>query len=133
MLQLSNSSFHSQVETSAVLVVEFSTEPVAADTPHPLSATFPDVTFARVDPRREPEIAHMFGLAAAPALLIFREGVALYLEPVEHSSERTAGLLGRISALDMNKVRASIEEERSEVAVHMRRMCPAARRGPMDQ
>ena len=133
MLQLTGSDFHAHVETSAILVVEFSTEATDADISHPLSASFPDAAFARVDPRREPAIANMFGLASAPALLIFREGVAMYLEPVEHSSEQIAGLLERICALDMQKVRAAIEEERAKTAVHMRRMCPAAWRGPIDQ
>ena len=133
MVQLTSSDFHARVETSAILVVEFLPERLAAGLPHPLSGKFPDVTFAQVDPGREPAIADMFGLACAPALLIFREGVALYLEPAEHSRERIAGLLDRISTLDMAQIRASIEAERSKTAVHMRRMCPAARRGPLNQ
>ena len=101
--------------------------------PHPLSERFPDVTFARVDLVREPDIAKMFGLGTAQALLIFREGIILYLETGEHSPARTADLLTRISALDLGKVRAAIAKERAEVAVHMRRMCPASRRGSFEQ
>lgn len=133
MLELTQSEFHSRVEASAVLVVEFALSPPPSTGPHPLSPRFPEVVFARVDPVAEPGIAQMFGLAAAPALLIFREGIVLYLEPGEHSAERTAGLLARISALDLGKVREAIARERAETSVHMRRMCPAARRGSFEQ
>lgn len=130
MLELTHTDFHSTVEASPVLVVDFSSSPSPVSQ-HPLAQRFPQVTFAHVDPAQEPDIAKMFGLAAAPALLVFREGIVLYLEPGEHSPERTADLLGRISALDLDKVRAAIAKERAEVSVHMRRMCPAARRGPL--
>jgi hypothetical protein len=72
----------------------------------------------------------MFGLDDGPALLIFREKVVLYLEEGEHSVTRVDELLREIHALDMNVVRADIEEQkRAEVAVGMRRVCPTARRG----
>ena len=125
MLQLTHSDFHSHVETSAILVVEFSTGRHEANMPHPLAANFPAVSFAQVDPTREPALANMFGLGRLPALLIFKEGVVLYLETAEHAPARIALLLDRICAVDMAEVRASIEEERSKTAVHMR--------GPLNQ
>jgi len=133
MLELTQSDFHSRVEASTVLAVEFANPSSHSSGPHPLAARFPDVTFARVDPVAEPGLAGMFGIAAAPALLIFREGIVLYLEAGEHSAERMAELLARISALDLGKVRDAITKERAETSVHMRRMCPAARRGPLQQ
>ena len=128
MLELTQSDFHSHVETNAILVVEFVASG-APQGPHPLARQFPDVTFAHVDPAREPGIGHMFGITAAPALLIFREAIVLYLEPGAHSPQRIQSLLDRINTLDLGTVRAAIEKDRAETAVHMRRMCPAARRG----
>jgi hypothetical protein len=132
VIELTQSDFHAQVKASAILVVDFAPSSSAAGGPHPLAQRFPSVTFARIDPLREAGIAAMFGLAAAPALLIFREGIVLYLESGEHPPERIEGLLARITALDLDRVRAAIEKERAETAVHMRRMCPAARRGPFE-
>lgn len=132
MLELTHEDFHSTVEASPVLVVDFAS-PSSPASEHPLAQRFPAVTFAQVDQVLEPDIAKMFGLASTPALLVFREGIVLYLEPGEHSPARTADLLARISALDLDKVRAAIAKERAEVSVHMRRMCPAARRGPLAQ
>lgn len=131
MLALNQSNFHSFVETSDILVVEFSPSPVLGS--HPLAQHFADATFARVDPAREPEIAGMFGIAASPALLIFRQGIVLYLETGEHQPERVRELLARIGTLDIAQIRMAIAKERAEESVHMRRMCPAARRGPMPQ
>lgn len=130
MLDLTHADFHSRVEASATLVVEFANASQPASESHPLAERFPAVTFARVDPAREPDIASMFGLATAPALLIFRESIVLYFEVGAHSIERTADLITRIRALDLDKVRAAIAKERAETAVHMRRICPTALRGP---
>jgi thioredoxin 1 len=133
VLELTHADFHSHVEASATLVVEFMDSPSSPSDPHLLAERFPDVTFARVDPLREPDIARMFGLASAPALLIFREGIVLYFEAGEHSPHKIEDLLVRVSALDLGHVRAQIAKERAEAAVHMWRMCPAARRGPFPQ
>ncbi|MGE3876862.1 MAG: thioredoxin family protein [Parvibaculaceae bacterium] len=132
MIELTQSDFHSRVEGSAILVVEFAVSAAPMEGPHPLSQRFPDATFARVDPVREPGIARMFGLAVAPALLIFREGIVLYLETGDHSAERIGGLLDRITALDLDKIRDAVAEERAKASVHMRRICPTALRGPFE-
>ncbi len=52
-----------------------------------------------------------------------------FLECAEHSVERIEELVRQVQALDMDAVRAAIEEEkRAEVALRMRRVCPTARR-----
>jgi thioredoxin 1 len=130
VLYLTHADFHAQVEASATLVVDFASSSEVSSDPHPLSQNFPGVTFAQVDPVREPDVAMMFGIATAPALLIFREGIVLYLEAGTHAPERIAKLLDRVGALDLGKVRAAIAQERAETAVHMRRICPTALRGP---
>jgi hypothetical protein len=129
--QMTAKQFHTAVEAASMLVVEFSVSPDALQEDHPLAREFPAATFARIDPSREREIAAMFGLGEEPALLIFRDRVVLYLEAGEHSIERTGALLRQVAALDMDRVRSDLDRERAEAAVHMQRMCPAARRGPM--
>jgi hypothetical protein len=129
-LQLSAVDFDQAVRSSSTLVVEF----VVGEghrPPHPLAHRFPAVTFAHVDPVREPGVAAMFGLSREPALVVFKEQVVVYLERGAHPVEQVAALLDRISGLDMVKIREEIDRERAEVAVHMRRLCPAARRGPV--
>ncbi len=127
MLQLTTPELDTAVRSSATLVVG-----VASSADHDaLTPQFPGVVFARIEPGMEGEVAALFGIAAGPALMIFRDGIGLYLRSGDHGVERVAHLLRQVTALDMDDVRASLERERSEVAVNMQRMCPASRRGPL--
>jgi thioredoxin 1 len=129
---LTDDSFRLTVESTAILAVEFTVGAAGDEARHPLADRFPRVTFARVDPVHTPAVAAMFGLGEEPALLVFRDQIVLYCETGEHGTERLAGLLTQVCALDMDEVRAAIEEEkRAEVALRMRRVCPTARRGPL--
>ncbi len=75
----------------------------------------------------------MFGLPG-PGLVIFRERVVLYCEPGVHAGERVDALLAQVRGLDMEAVRAAIEEEKqAALALRMRRVCPTARRGPLPE
>lgn len=131
-LQLAQEIFHRAVSESACLVVEFAQAPAASGALEKSSRRHAGIVFGRVDVQAQPELAAMFGLSQGPALLIFREQVVLYLEQGEHSAARVDELLKQILALDMNTVRAEIEEQkRAEIALRMRRVCPATRRGPL--
>lgn len=128
---LSRDTFAAAVSGSDVLVVEFSASPDTRSRLEVAAARLPSARFARIAPDDEVAVTAMFGLSEGPALLIFRQEVVLYLESGEHSAERIEELLQRVQALDMDAVRAAIEEEkRAEVALRMRRVCPTARRMP---
>jgi thioredoxin 1 len=130
VLQLTEDSFHRTVAESACLVVEFEAASGGASVLEESSQRHADIVFGRVDTQAQPELAALFGLREGPALLIFREKVVLYLEEGVHSAMRVDELLGQVLALDMNAVRAEIEEQkRAEIALRMRRVCPTARRG----
>jgi hypothetical protein len=71
----------------------------------------------------------MFGLGGT-GTAIFRGRVGLYLEAGLPAANQLARLLDGIVALNMDRVRAEIEQERAareSLAVH--RVCPATRRG----
>jgi len=133
VLQLTAENFHRTVSESACLVVEFGATS-AAGVLEDSSQRHAGTVFGRIDPLAQPELAAMFGLRDGPALLIFRENIVLYLEQGEHSATRVDEILARVLALDMNAVRGEIEErQRSELALRMRRVCPATRRGGLSQ
>ena len=91
----------------------------------------PEARYAQVDTAAEPAVPAMFGLSAGPGLIIFREKVVLYLESGEHTAQRVEELVRRVQGLDMDAVRAAIEEDKqAEIALRMRRVCPATRRRP---
>lgn len=131
MRELTEATLHEAIASGVTLVVESGLHHLS-DSPNSLLADqFPGVVFGHVNPAAEPGIVALFGLQSGPALMIFREGIGLYLQPGHHEAERIAGLLRQVCALDMKEVKAKLEQERSEIAVHMHRMCPAARRGPV--
>ena len=91
----------------------------------------PGVAFAQVhgDSRG---LFDMFGLSGT-ATAIFRGRVGMYLEAGLPAADQLARLLDGIAAMDMERVRAEIEQERSareSLAVH--RVCPATRRGKLE-
>lgn len=87
----------------------------------------PDVAFAQVHGNCR-GVFDMFGLSGT-ATAIFRGRVVMYLEKGLPAADRLARLLDAIAALNMERVQAEIEQERSareSLAVH--RICPATRR-----
>ena len=88
---------------------------------------YPGVAFAQVHAD-----SYMFGLSGT-ATAIFRGRVGMYLEAGLPGADQLARLLDGIAAMDMERVRAEIEQERSareSLAVH--RVCPATRRGKLE-
>jgi hypothetical protein len=127
---LTGESFGQAVADNDLLVIEFSAGSSALPALEAAAQRTPQALFARVDPAADPAIAAMFGLDAGPALLIFRQAVVLYLERAQHCAERIEELLRQVQGLDMDAIRVAIEEQkRAEVALRMRRVCPAVRRG----
>ena len=130
ILALTRDSLDEAVDRYSLLVIELADAGVDSAL-EPLVEAHPEVGFARA--AETEALRALFGLRE-PGLVIFRERVVLYCEPGVHSGERVARLLGQVRGLDMDAVRAAIEEEkRAAVALRMRRVCPTARRGPMPE
>lgn len=91
----------------------------------------PGVAFARVN-RHSRSLFDLFGLHGT-ATAIFRGRVGMYLEAGVPAADRLTQLLSGVAALNMDRVRAELEQERSaaeSLAVH--RVCPATRRGRLE-
>ncbi len=123
------------IAASAVLAVDVtSAEPsqsisVQAEA---LAAKLPAVTWARSDLAGLPELGSIFGIEAAPALLLFRERIGLYAGPATFSPAQLEALLRRALALDMDEVRRELQAERlAETGLATHLVCPTARRGGM--
>ena len=132
LLALTRDALDEAVDRYPLLLIEL-TDAAADSTVEALAKTHPEVKFARAAEADAAGLRAMFGLKG-PGLVIFRERVVLYCEPGVHSGERVAGLIGQVRELDMDAVRAAIEEEkRAAVALRMRRVCPTSRRGPLPE
>lgn len=130
ILPLTQDNFDAAVVQSRWLVIEFSSD-VEGFSDRASKVIDPNgVQWGHVDMRTEASLAASFGIETDIALLIFREQIVLYLEGGEHDSARIGDLLERISSLDMQRVKAEIEEQKqAELALRMRRVCPTTRRG----
>ncbi len=87
--------------------------------------------WATIDLTEATDVAAMFGLDAnEPHLLLMREQVVLYCEPLAAASpEATRAYLKRAAQLDMVQVRAALEAERAgRQSLLARRVCPTALR-----
>jgi thioredoxin 1 len=134
VLALTPEGFDDAVGRHAVLVVEFVAAAADPSTLDVLVGAQADVAFGRVTPEISPELGAMFGLPPGPGLVIFRERIVLYCEAGAHSADRIEGLIAQVRSLDMDAVRAAIEQEKqAEVALRMRRVCPTARRGQLPE
>jgi hypothetical protein len=94
-------------------------------------AVYPHVGFATVDAAQR-ALWDMFSLPSS-ATAIFRERVVLYLDLGVPPAGKLAELLQGAQALDMDRVRERVEEEKTaaaaEAALATHRVCPTARRG----
>jgi thioredoxin 1 len=71
----------------------------------------PDVVFGKIDTEAEPGLAGAFQIRAIPTLVVLRDGVVLAAQPGVLSAAMLDDLIGKVRALDMGKVRQSIEAQ----------------------
>ncbi|MFO1322370.1 MAG: hypothetical protein U1F52_22410 [Burkholderiales bacterium] len=94
----------------------------------------PGVTRARMDFGTAGALARLFGVAAAPALILFRAGVGLYAGPASFGPAQLEALLRRGLALDMDEVRRDLDRERARsTPAGDHRACPMSRHGEFPQ
>ena len=69
----------------------------------------PDVVFGKIDTEAEPELAAAFEIRAIPTLAVLRDGVLLGAIPGMMPAKAIDELVGKVKAIDMEKVREKIE------------------------
>jgi hypothetical protein len=133
ILSLTADNFDATVARSPCLLVEFSSNGEDFAERAGQLADLHGVDCGLVDPRTEADLMATFGIEGDTALLIFRDQVVLYLKAGRHDAGQMADLVGKILALDMPSIKAQIEaNKQAQLALRMRRVCPTARRGPME-
>ena len=133
ILKIHREAFQIEADKGRFLIIVWSSR--GADTTPMLdyaaliNAQFPAAYLAQIVIDDEPELAASFGINESPVLMIMREQVVLYLEPALPEPEIFEGLLRRAGNLDMERVRAEIQQEReAEMSLFSRRVCPTAKR-----
>ena len=136
MLELNSETFHQQAKQSSFFVCVFHRKSV--DKPTEILSSIlgsekntMSATTTCVDTEKFPEIAQLFGATAdEPAILIMREQIVLYCEPLSSIDKNAAhSIFRQVSALNMDDIREEIEiSKQSHAHLFGRNVCPTAKR-----
>ena len=118
-LEMQNSSFTEIVEGNNLVIIDFWAEwcgPCRAYAPvfERVSEEFPDVVFAKVDTEVEQALAGSFGIRSIPTTIAFKEGIGVFMQPGALPEDALRDLIGKLQELNMDEVRAELEERDSE-------------------
>ena len=118
-LEMQNSSFTEIVEGNNLVIIDFWAEwcgPCRAYAPvfERVSEEFPDVVFAKVDTEVEQALAGSFGIRSIPTTIPFKEGIGVFMQPGALPEDALRDLNGKLQELNMDEVRAELEERDSE-------------------
>lgn len=80
------------------------------------SNAHPDIVFGKVDTEAEQNLAGAMGITSIPTLMAFRDGIGIYAQPGAMQSASLERLIEAIRDLDMDEVRAQIEQEQAASA-----------------
>ena len=120
-VELTSENLEKLIEESEYLLIDFWAEWCApcrffAPIFEKASEKYPDMVFAKCDTEAQPEVAAAFGIRSIPTLAIFREKILLFLQPGALPEEVLEDLISQVRNLDMDKVRAEIEEKKKAEA-----------------
>lgn len=68
----------------------------------------PDVVFGKIDTEAEPALAAAFQIHSIPTLMVFRDGILVFMQPGALPAASLERLIEQVRALDMDDVRSSI-------------------------
>ena len=76
----------------------------------------PDIVFGKVDTEAQPELQMRFNVMSIPTLMIFREQVLLFAQPVSLPAPVLTNLIEQVRGLDMAEVHAEVAKQEAAAA-----------------
>ncbi len=78
-----------------------------------VAAKNPAIVFGKVDTEAEPALAAAFDIRSIPTLMVFRQGIIVFMQAGMLSEPALDDLLSQVKALDMDQVRLQVEAAES--------------------
>jgi len=118
-VNLTADSFEKTILDNDIVLVDFWAEwcgPCKMFAPwyEAVSEEHQDVVFAKVDTESEQALAASFGIRSIPTLMAFRDDIMVFSQPGALPQHALEDLVGQIKALDMDDVRAQLEQHEAE-------------------
>lgn len=67
--------------------------------------------FARMNVATDEKLGEFFEIEYTPSLMVYRDGLLLFKKPGNYAEEALTDIIRQTESLDMNRVRADLEEE----------------------
>jgi thioredoxin 1 len=115
-VNITEPEFAEIIENNELIILDFWAEwcgPCKAYGPvyERVSEEFPDVVFGKIDTESEQSLAGYFNVRSIPTTVAFKEGVGVFSQPGALPEEALKDLVIQLQNLNMDEVRAAIEEE----------------------
>ena len=129
-VQLTDKNFQETVDKGGIVLIDYWAPwcaPCRAFGPvfEKASEKHPDAVFGKVNTEEEQDLAAAFGIRSIPTLMIFRDRILIFAQPGMLPAPVLEELIGKVKALDMDKVREEIEAEQKKQADTQRSSAPA--------
>ena len=117
-VEINEPSFSDIIDNNSIVFLDFWASwcgPCVAYGPvyERVSEDFPDVVFGKIDTEAEPQLAQSFNIRSIPTTIAFKEGIGVFMQPGALPEEALRDLVEKISELDMDDVRAELENRKS--------------------
>jgi len=80
------------------------------------SENHPDVVFGKIDTEAERELAAGFQITSIPTLMVFRDGILVFVQPGALPAAGLEQVITAVRGLDMDDVRATIAEQAKDAS-----------------